>query len=261
VKRLDIFPKLLVLLIESIKSSLKELYLNQVYLKLGEALQQAHAPRWIGHENHTKPDGSIWVAQELRDMQGLSLEVLRATGLGYDDYRPATDSTNSEYDLIDSTGANKSFDQRFVEASLSNRFLKKAVDHTGASGHDYMPSAAESEVINDVASLAGGPNPMDTENAANDARLPQIEASSRGGTLLDPADYDVLAYQYGRNTTSRFHKFIDGRFYNHNDRALKELECIIEMADRGMRMIDAEINMSHAAQVNHEGGISTPSTL
>lgn len=52
------------------------------------------------------------------------------------------------------------------------------------------------------------------------------------------------------NTTSYFKRCIDGYFFNHNEKALKELQNIIQVADRGMTLLQTEIDQ---AREEHRG--------
>jgi hypothetical protein len=35
-----------------------------------------------------RPEGCCWLAENLHNMEYLKLDILRATGLGYDDFEP-----------------------------------------------------------------------------------------------------------------------------------------------------------------------------
>lgn len=257
VKRLDIFAISLVSLIQSNASSLKELYLNEVYLKLNTEMQLTHVPLWIGQHGLDKrpwaerSKSAIWIAENLREMEGLNLEVLVATGLGYDDYRPGQSNPDqAAYDLVDPMGLGRSFDQRFVQASMRNELQHEALSACIGESSEVQPKTK----IDDF---------QMSKDLSVQMRSQVDHQLSKDGTLirpdghLHPIKYDVVTFQEVHNTTSQFHKCIDGHFYNHNDRALKELQSIIEMADRGMRLIDAEIDRSHAAQVNPDDGTIT----
>lgn len=55
-------------------------------------------------------------------------------------------------------------------------------------------------------------------------------------------EYDAETFQKSHNTTSHFKRCIDGYFFNHNEQALKELQNIITVTDRGMTLLSAEID-------------------
>lgn len=234
-KRIDIDPHIFVDLITQVASSLKELYLNQVYLKI-RAPQ--HVSRgldlWIGGIGRKKEE-TCWVAEELRAIPGLKLEILRATGIGYDDFLPVPDEEFPTYDLVDPTGQSRSFDQRFVSAVLSG---------PDPSTENQVQPQAQFE---DNTEFTSSPTllPLHTTSP-----VPQIESEpstlhSSGNQISAThprATYDAEAYQRTyHNSTSEFKRSIDGYFINHNEQALKELQNIITVADRGMNMLSAEI--------------------
>ncbi|KFZ08140.1 hypothetical protein V502_09510 [Pseudogymnoascus sp. VKM F-4520 (FW-2644)] len=115
--RVDVEADSLLKMVKKCASSLKELYLSEVYLKVrnGDAV-----PLWIGlGPEVSKPHGAKWIAEELQGMPGLELAVLRATALGYDEYSAGPDFVNhGHFDLDDPSGRKRSFDERFVEAAL-----------------------------------------------------------------------------------------------------------------------------------------------
>ena len=115
--RVDVEADSLLGMVGKCAGSLKELYLNEVYLKVrnGEAV-----PLWIGlGPEVSKPHGAKWIAEELQGMPGLELTILRATALGYDEYSAGPDFVNHvQFDLDDPSGRKRSFDERFVEAAL-----------------------------------------------------------------------------------------------------------------------------------------------
>lgn len=121
-KRVDVEPTPLLQMIEHSAASLKELFLNEVYLKVNGRPNE-ESPLWIGHGPEiAKPHGAIWISEELRSMasRGLKLDTLRATALGYEENPSRTHIIHSsfEYDLQDPSGRNRSFDERFVERAL-----------------------------------------------------------------------------------------------------------------------------------------------
>lgn len=115
--RVDVEADSLLKMVKKCASSLKELYLNEVYLKVrnGDAV-----PLWIGlGPEVSKPHGAKWIAEELQEMPELELTILRATALGYDEYSAGPDFVNhGQFDLDDPSGRKRSFDDRFVEAAF-----------------------------------------------------------------------------------------------------------------------------------------------
>lgn len=222
---MDINPRSLLGLIEDNSKTLKEVYLNEVYLKVFGSSEQANTPLWIGYPDESRPEQALWLAESLRNMENLRLDVLRATGLGYDDFDPDTQSAHPRYDLPDPSGLNRSFDQRFVEAVL---------------GHDDITTT------NIIAPTSH--DGYDTHNhplsGASDARNSETSLQSKRAN-----DYDVETYQRHHNTTSHYKHSIDGYFLNHNEQALKELQRIINLADRGMTLISEEIVRNNTARI------------
>ncbi|KAH8789178.1 hypothetical protein BGZ57DRAFT_755021 [Hyaloscypha finlandica] len=195
-KRVDIDPRSLLNLVAESARSLKELYLNEVYLKVGDHNASGGTSLWLGHGDLRKTEDVIWVAQDLRKIEGLELDVLRATGLGYDEFDPETNPMHPNYDLVDYSGRNRPFDQRFVEAVLYFEDPSQPEQHT----------------------------------------LPPLNH------LRKEKEYDAETFQKSHNTTSHFKRCIDGYFFNHNEQALKELQNIITVADRGMTLLSEEID-------------------
>ena len=251
-KRVDINPDHLVQMILNNAHTLKELYLNEVYIKVFSSADLALTSLWIGHPDIKRPDGSLWVADELRKEYALKLDILRVTGLGYDDFEPDPNSTHPNYDLNDPTGLQRSFDQRFVEAVLGNHDIM--MDDTPLDmGHLLPPFQMETHIETPVPPLT-----LLTETTTY--------LSPTASRVLPPSnqvnetcEYDADTYQRGRNTTSKFKRCIDGYFFNHNEQALKELQRIITVADRGMALISQELIRSQHLRVNPvEGTLETP---
>lgn len=186
-------------------------------------------PLWIGFPGHSEPSESIWVAQRLRDMETLDLDILRATGLGYDIFEPHHDASRTSYDLTDPTGLGRSFDQRFVEAVFAN------YDSTmcNATPPTAVPGTGAQEL----------PQPPAEESVS--ICPPQNKRSG---------DFDAEIFQRRHNTTSHFKRCIDGYFYNHNEQALQELQRIMTLADRGMLLISDEIARSREARIDAATG-------
>lgn len=117
-KRVDIDPKQLVRLVRDCSETLKELYLVEVYIKVHGAMDLGNIALWIGLQDSSRPLAACWIAQDLRNMESLQLDVLRVSGLGYDDFEPDADPLSPNYDLEDPSDLDRSFDQRFVEAVM-----------------------------------------------------------------------------------------------------------------------------------------------
>lgn len=214
-KRIDIDPTALEKLIEQNSASLKELYLTDVYLKVFEQPDGTMTALWIGPGNGTTmPKDCCWLAEKLRGMEHLKLEVLRATALGYNDFDAERTSTNEFYDFEDPLGLNRSLEQRFVEAVLSSPLPHWGTD---ADGLVVCPTQLESK--------------EDSEAVQKAARK---------------IDYDAEAFQCLHNTTSHWKYFIDGLFNNYNETALIALQKIVSVADTGMTLLSDEIDRIHS---------------
>ncbi|PBP23576.1 hypothetical protein BUE80_DR005675 [Diplocarpon rosae] len=244
-KRVDISAHAFVHLISQIAPSLKELYLNQVYLKVRPPQAVPRGPDlWIGGVGRKAEEG-YWVAEEIRASEDLNLDILRATGLGYDDFRPQPDSEYPTYDLEDRSGQHRSFDQRFVDAVMI--------------GPDHPPPDVQAESILQLLSHDGAPlssslTPNVTPLDGASHQLPHVTdilSEQKTTAAARPrGSYDAETFQRQHNTTSEFKRSIDGLFVNHNEQALKELQNIITVADRGMTMLSAEID-----RARHDGVI------
>jgi hypothetical protein len=253
-KRVDMNPEQLVNMVTDNALTLKEVYLNEVYIKVFGAADLENTSLWIGYPDITKPDDSMWVADELRQAQkmGLSLDILRVTGLGYDDFEQDPNSTDSNYDLNDPTGLQRSFDQRFVEAVFGNDDIM-VDDAKLETGHLLPPLHLQEHIEIPLPPLS----PL-TESASY--------ISPAGPRVFPPPnqrndinEYDADTYQRGRNPTSKLKRCIDGYFFNHNEQALKELQRIITVADRGMALISQELVRSQQLRVNQiEGTLENP---
>ena len=220
---MDIDPRALLGIIEDNSQSLKEVYLNEVYLKVINSSEEEDISLWIGFPIQPLPAQGIWVAQSLRNMESLHLDILRATGLGYDVFQPDQSFGHANYDLADPSGLHRSLDQRFVEAVFAN-----------------------ADMAMDDASPAALPGPA--EPLAEDSRSVPPPQSKRAD------DFDAEIYQRHRNTTSHFKRCIDGFFFNHNEQALQELQRMMILADKGMSLISEEIARSRVAQIDPTTG-------
>ncbi|TVY65580.1 hypothetical protein LSUE1_G008699 [Lachnellula suecica] len=236
-KRVDIDPHQLVRLIEDCSATLKELYLVDVYIKVHSAVDRDKTALWIGLRSCTRPLGACWVAQDLRNMEELHLEVLRVTNLGYDDFDEDQTSSTPNYDLDDPSNLGRSFDQRFVQAAMQPEIdTEPSTASSEAASPEVMMGESFEDYFNHVDALVTTPQ--------DEADLPPISFAESP----DPAsaedyieDYDAEAFQLTHNTTSHFKRCIDGYFTNHNERALKELQDIVAVADRGMLLINQEV--------------------
>jgi hypothetical protein len=247
-KRVDIDPHYLVKLIEDNARTLREVYLNEVYIKVFGSSELASTSLWIGYPDTPRAEECMWVADDLRKARegGLKLDVLRVTGLGYDDFDPDRNSTHPNYDLDDPTGLNRSFDQRFVEAVFG-------IDDVVVNDAPYIPRPLphlQSQLLpdSDGISLALVADPLTSYSPPAPRVIPPSSPLSR------VSQYDAATYQRRRNTTSQYKRCIDGYFFNHNEQALKELQKIITVADRSVAMIGYAINRAYRVRINAAAG-------
>ncbi|KAH8808140.1 hypothetical protein F5884DRAFT_752689 [Xylogone sp. PMI_703] len=312
-KRVDMDPVALMSLLDANAHSLKELYLNEVYIKIFGSADKERTCLWIGHgPDVKKPEKCIWIAEEMRRNKNLKLDILRATGLGYDDFDVDRNSPWPNYDLMDPNPVNRSFDQRFVEAALgiapevptsvkdgsSIALLDgKSEDSAAPSSPNSPPRQTDPRVDNETGSSdspssggTGGSTPAsepletsqelsiftgsrpitEQQGTEGPVRMSTASATAEGASIDEASfevraadgtvtaskatngprakrgDYDAETFQRRHNTTSHFKRCIDGYFFNHNEQALKELQRIITVADRGMQLLAEEIQRNHA---------------
>ncbi|RDL42181.1 uncharacterized protein BP5553_02160 [Venustampulla echinocandica] len=285
-KRVDIDPHEFVQLVKDCSGSLEELYIIEVYIKVYGASGLGNVSLWIGHPDVQRSESVCWVAQDLRKMKTLKLSILRATGIGYDDFDTTWTSSDPYFDLEDPSGLYKSFDQRFLEAVMQpnkssagnspigsttsvlpttlnseegDNLAENAMDHQLPDGTDAAMNAMAS---NSVAQ----PNPPATSNLGSsppgptDPQIPQSLPPLTPATNPPPhldggvGHYDAETFQRYHNTTSNYKSSIDGYFYNHNEGALRELQSLINVADRGMALISAEIERFRTVEVDTNTG-------
>lgn len=235
-KRVDIFPQTFVDLIEQIAPSLKELYLNEIYLKVRDPETLQHPSYWIGH-GRGRAEKACWVAEDLHNIEDLNLSILRVTGLGYDDFLSKPDARHPDYDLRDLSGLGRSFDQRFVEAVINGPepFIE-AMDIDQRVNH--LPMFVSPDLVGAIP-LSAIDLSIDPSNLQLQHQLHQPQSVTEA--MRHKSEYDAETFQKTHNTTSFYKKCIDGCFFNHNEQALRELQNIITVADRGMVLLSEEI--------------------
>ena len=259
-KRVDIDPRCLVELVKETSDTLKEVYLNEVYIKVSGATDRENTSLWIGHPVISRPENCCWVSEELRNIPGLKLDILRATCLGYDDFEPDATSTYPNYDLDDPSGHGRSFDLRFVEAVVGLPEIPDPPQPSPSTIEVSKPPANLNSFISSAiippTSSQSQPSPFprsatflnsdSNSNPSESLHIAPIKETVKGSKKTD---YDAETFQRYHNTTSHFKRCIDGYFFNHNDQALKELQNIITVADRGMTLISAEIDRAGRVRV------------
>ncbi|KAF4122524.1 hypothetical protein GMORB2_7516 [Geosmithia morbida] len=252
-KRVEVLPGVLLRAAENFGPTLRELYLNEVYLKVEQsALWNRHSDRvlWVGLPNQRPPDDSRWIAMELR-CSAPNLRVCRASFLAYDHYLGAgldaaaaaaaaaaapADNTalilhpqtqqngrRPDFDFADPSGLGRSISQRFVEVVMGIR------QPPSPSGEpvDFLPASPSHDHL-----VTTGLRPR--------TRPPTV------------TEYDTNAYQTAvENTTSRWlTKGLDGVFPNCNAATLDRLHYIAETACQGMNEIHRRRSEWPAAAVS-----------
>ncbi|ROT41569.1 hypothetical protein SODALDRAFT_331316 [Sodiomyces alkalinus F11] len=227
-KRLELAPDVLPAIAQAFGSTLRELYLNEVYLK---AEQGRHINPdstqflWIGLPNQRPGPDDLWMAMLIRS-RCPSLRICRAAFLGYDqlirddvlhhngaDIHGTTGTlsfASPEFDFLDPSGLGRSVAQRFVEVVLGIA-QPRAPPPDGRPITYLPPSPKDDHLLDELR-----------------PRPPAFRA----------ADYDVNAYQTAvHNPTSRWQRSLDGVFPSCNAGTLAELHYIAETASQGMSEI------------------------
>lgn len=219
-KRVEVTPEVLRCAARNFGCTLRELYLNEVYLKAeqGQNLNEdSNQILWVGLPNQRPGLHDDWIAMTVRDSCP-NLQTCRASFLGYDlytrdDLPPLPAASPPDFDFVDPCGLGRSVAQRFVEVAL---------------GYAQPPQ------------LDGTPVCYLPALASNDYLLTQTRPRHRA---LRITEYDVNAYQTAvRNATSGWQRSIDGVFPNCNSGTLEELHYIAETACQGMNEIQRQRN-------------------
>ncbi|KAI1077087.1 hypothetical protein F5B20DRAFT_553169 [Whalleya microplaca] len=208
-RHVEVMGSGLVRMLKCFCSSLRELYLDGVYLKT------VHSPSggleitntlWVGLPN-VRPDlQHRWIATCLRQM-GAQLRVCRATNLGYDQYVIGEELLHTPaHDLADPCGLGRTLEQRFVEVA------------TGIK----QPDAPDGTPV------AYWPDDPSHAWAYADRERPSPAAASQ--------DWDARTYLAAEaNPTSLWKRTIDGQFPNCNPFTLDALHDIADNTYAGFR--------------------------
>ncbi|KAK1839777.1 hypothetical protein CCHR01_17602 [Colletotrichum chrysophilum] len=231
-KRVEVTPEVLRCAARNFGCTLREFYLNEVYLKAeqGQNLNEdSKQILWIGLPNQRPGLDDDWMAMTIRESCP-KLQICRASFLGYDlytrdDLPPSPAPSSPDFDFIDPCGLGRSIAQRFVEVALGYA-QPPAMDGSPVS---YLPALS-----------------------SNDYLLKQTRPRARA---LRVTEYDVNAYQTAvRNVTSGWHRSIDGVFPNCNSGTLEELHYIAETACQGMNEIQRQRNEHSNQGEGADGG-------
>ncbi|KAI1769452.1 hypothetical protein GGR53DRAFT_472544 [Hypoxylon sp. FL1150] len=215
--------------------SLRELYLDGVYLKTaysaGSPQDIINNTLWIGLPNVRPPPNHRWVATYLRQIR-VRLRVCRVANLGYYQYvmgeeEPPTDHTTTTtttttssdsnsnnsaatFDLADPCGLSRSLEQRFVEV---------------ATGVPQPPTAA-------------GGAPV-THYYPEEAMAQQDGLRPPPPPPLRTEDWHATSYLATRRSpTSAWQRSVDGQFPNCNQHTLAALHNFADAAHRGMALLN-----------------------
>ncbi|KAI2607091.1 uncharacterized protein GGS25DRAFT_494329 [Hypoxylon fragiforme] len=218
-RQVEVMASGLLSMFNSFESSLRELYLEDVYLKTvynTEAPEDANDILWIGLPNVRPQPHHRWIATYLRQLR-MQLRVCRVANLGYDQYvvgeEPSVEdnSVGATYDLLDPTGLSRSFSQRFVEVATGVR----------------QPFAND-----------GTPVTYYPEDPSQDSwALADREPSGAG---LRAEDWHAPSYLASRRSpTSAWQESLDGLFPNSNQFAIDILHQFADGAYKGMGLLNS----------------------
>lgn len=221
-KRVEIAPDFLLRCAQNFGSSLAELYLSEVFLKVEQSQswnEDSTKVLWVGLPNVRPPEEGSWIAMELRCAMP-NLRVCRAAFLAYDQYVRDSNLCNPEFDLIDPCDMGRCISHRFVEVVMGI----KQRNTPGGEPVEYLPrDSARDDLVRTL--------------------TPHREGAE--GSYIEPleTDYNTNAYQMAiANPTSRWYKGIDGSFPNCNPGTLSRLHYIAETACQGMNEIHQRRN-------------------
>lgn len=245
-KRVDMDPHALLSLLSQVSQSLRELYLCEVYLKVRPVpgSHSGNTSLWIGYPGIPRPTACCWLAEDLRKVDTFDLNILRVTGIGYDDFEASREP--QEYDLKDPSGRNRSFDERFVQAVMKgpDPIIEETIQHLTEQPLAWPP------IVSSSMASPWNSRPSSSSSATSaivprqpwtlEERIAQLEELRKRRSKR--MEYDCETFQRTRNSTSWFKRCIDGNFFNHNEEALKELQKIISAADRGMTFLQSEMD-------------------
>ncbi|KAI5925408.1 hypothetical protein F4810DRAFT_660431 [Camillea tinctor] len=233
-RSLEIHPADLMDLFKIVSGSLRELYLDYVYLKSVIRGNQSAAEReisyWVGPPNIPAPTaGAVWIAPRLREI--LDLRVCRASNLGYDRYLDSSWakplSEVPKYDVVDPCGLSRSLSQRFVEVVLG----MKQPDAPDGSPIVHLPPEDTHHQdfgfgVGQQLTLLHAPYP------------PSYLPTNPPSRPLESKWWDAASYlATPRNPTSSWQRSIDGFFPNCNETTLERLQAFADEAYDGMQLV------------------------
>ncbi|KAH7026464.1 uncharacterized protein B0I36DRAFT_330704 [Microdochium trichocladiopsis] len=210
-RRVEVMGFGLLSMLRCFSGSLKELYLDQVYLKTihhPEPPPEPDSTLWIGLPNVRPPQNHRWIAVQIRQMRS-QLRVCRASSLGYDQYTMGQGRQNpAYYDFDDPCGLYRTFEQRFVEVAMGVKQPPHAVTDEPVA---YLPEEETQAWA-----------------VAEDERPAEMQRAS----------WDAVEYLAHHNPTSIWQKAIDCNFPNCNQFTLDELHHMADTACEGMNEVN-----------------------
>ncbi|KAI2621243.1 hypothetical protein GGR54DRAFT_600650 [Hypoxylon sp. NC1633] len=225
--------------------SLRELYLEGVYLKTvftAGPINNNHnneynndtCPLWVGLPNTLPPPQHSWIAAHLRQMR-LRLRVLRVTDLGYDQYTMANPDDSTVplpmHDLEDPSGLSRPLSQRFSEIVAG---IEQPLGPDGLPTVYLLPETQNDEPE---------PEPEDNDSALDEPLLANAVAALSFDDDDDDDDDEeiyeglptILQSQYSRTPGPQ--RSIDGQFRNLNPSTVRAMHEITETVTRGLEAL------------------------
>ncbi|KAI1005120.1 hypothetical protein K3495_g3099 [Podosphaera aphanis] len=189
---MNVVPGELLELFRQIRYSIKEVYLVEVFLKVFATPDFRTSSLWTGCIDVKKSTDVVWVAEDLRNIEGLNLNILRASGLGYDIFFPFPSTSEHDFDIQDPLGLGRSLDQRFVD----NFFQNENSDDQLMIREEFGPSEDLVKKTHDRLSLQRS------------------------------EDYFAEKYQIRRNTANYLEDCVNKVFFNFGERDISEISGI-----------------------------------
>jgi hypothetical protein len=199
-------------LFRQLSSSLRELRLDQVWLKTAYPAHphgESERTLWIGLPNERPQSNHRWIATALREMN-LKLRVCRVTSLGYDQYVMGQPEEMPTYDTNDPCGLERSLDQRFVEVVMGYK-QPNAPDGTPI---EYLPEEED--------------------------QIWAYADKERPGSIT-PADWSAASFSDEEDQqTSNLLGGVGRKFLSRNQFTLDRLHLFSDKISEGMKALDSK---------------------
>ncbi|KAI1460325.1 hypothetical protein F4805DRAFT_417217 [Annulohypoxylon moriforme] len=225
-RNVNVKAKALAKIFANLAKSLRELYLDNVYLKTKYCIDwpydKNYRDLWIGHCNVRPGPGQHWLAIYLRQLR-TKLRVCRVSNLGYDRFilrgiieAPVT----VKYDFFDPSGLDRTLEQRFVEVVMGY----EQPDAPDGSPVIYYPQKEHQDAW-----------------AMADLKRPKEVAAE---------DWDASLHSLRkRHPTSNLQKSIDDTFASCNPWTVKTLHSFADRTSEGIKELT---RMREERQANEE---------